>query len=185
MRRQLRFRWAMVVGMGLLLCWGASAGRYYATSICPQCGLVRLTAQWQIPMIWMATLYSTHADHSSALSLALEECELQHAHDHKWILAHGNGNGIMCALGRGGHIYTADNARCVADLVRAAHHCGEKTLLDNLLMILADPKKCQLVEDLAAEAYAEDLSEASHFRAWLEQHQDEVKAIREAAATSL
>lgn len=51
------------------------------------------------------------------------------------------------------------------------------------LKTLASSRQCQLVEELAAEGVGEKLSDTSHFHAWLDQHADEVKAIREAAAT--
>jgi hypothetical protein len=70
------------------------------TSICPVCGDVQESVDWQVPFTHF-TYRTTARVNPSALSKVLADRQPAGAHLHEWRFALGGGNGVRCALGDG------------------------------------------------------------------------------------
>ncbi len=75
--------------------------RFSYNSICPLCGKVQYTDDWNIPFTEI-NLWSTHSESETPLSAALRAANELQTHAHNWYFSWGSGNGAFCALG-GGH----------------------------------------------------------------------------------
>ena len=83
---------------------------------------------------------------------------------------HGSGNGIMCALGRGGDTLCAAISTHVAELVETANAAGHAEFTDRLARCIFDRKTANGVQAIAVEDSWRGLTDASAFEAWRQKH---------------
>src|SRR4051812_14748597 len=96
-------RWfAVTAGLfaGILILWVAVTSTFTYVSVCPICGDLQHTTEWQVPFTEIT--YWTHSSTSSTLlSATIVRRRSPGVHPHNWLFAYGAGNGVQCALGDG------------------------------------------------------------------------------------
>ena len=104
------------VGVAVVLAVGAWYGRFVSISVCDACGAEESTTEWQIPLTGVTYWRSTHI-RQTPLSTAISRNGLAPGHTHTWQYVHGSGNGIMCAVGSGGRVFTSLRYPAVATFI--------------------------------------------------------------------
>jgi hypothetical protein len=153
-----------------LVMFAASAlfGRFGFTSVCSQCGAIRDTTDWQIPLT-SVTVFSHSSERGSPVSTVLTSSGIIATHQHQWLFCQGGGNGVTCAIGEGGHVRPVVESDGVAAIISASQRFGELQFRDRLLHALFDPKTSEAVRGLGMSAPTNGFSDATMFRAWLTQ----------------
>lgn len=127
-------------------------GGYFHGAICTSCGRTRSTADTQIPGT-SVTLWSRTSDSDSSLSVALRELNLIPGnHQHTWAFTHGSGNGVTCAIGRGGDVLMA--ARNCGPFVRAIHAVRGPAIAERWVAVLLDPERSSAATMIACAVAA-------------------------------
>src|SRR5689334_2267619 len=90
---------ACLIAVIVLALLGMRAAFSY-TSICPICGEIQETTEWQLPFTQVTYHTSTYVA-SSPLSRIISKRHPVGLHAHQWQFCIGGGNGVRCALGDG------------------------------------------------------------------------------------
>ncbi len=136
-RKVITLRRAVVVIVILFIAmWGCFSG----TSICSICGATQSETQWQVPFAEL-TYWRTKSVSNTCLSTLANNSGLCPPHTHRWIFAHGGGNGITCAIGQGRHIGTAALNPQWAEILSAVATYRDKETASKWLKISLDPKR--------------------------------------------
>jgi hypothetical protein len=93
-----------LIGAGLLA--AAWCARFSYVSVCPICGEIQSTTEWQIPFS-SVTYYRWSNLKATPLSRAIAGRLPPGTHSHRWEFCSGGGNGVMCAIGKGQFLWSA------------------------------------------------------------------------------
>jgi len=161
-------RVALVVVVIGFAAFGACAvlGAFRFSSVCTQCGAIRETTEWQVPLTSI-TVYRHSSEQATPVSTALVESGIIAQHEHRWLFSQGGGNGIRCAIGEGRHIRPVVQLDGVAVVISASQKFGELQFRDRLLHALYDPKTSEAVRGLGMNAPTNGFADGSFFRAWM------------------
>jgi hypothetical protein len=178
--RRKRIAVAFAIVAVAVLAASALFGRFYFTSVCSQCGAIRDTTEWQIPLTRIS-VFRHSSEHASPVSIVLSSGGIVPAHEHQWLFCQGGGNGVTCAIGEGRHIRPVVESDGVAAVIAASQRFGDLQFRDRVLHALFDPKTAEAVRILGANAPTNGFPDVSVFRAWLAQ---ETEFFDEMVATS-
>ncbi len=165
----MRSRLKVWVGVmcALLLVGGGLFGRFTSHHVCQSCGAIAHDTEWQIPLTSVTLFHGDKITRSTPVSNTLGSLHLiPQGHSHEWLLAHGTGNGIMCALGSGGPTLMAVDFESIAELIRATHDSGDVAFRDRLIRCVFDRKTAGGVISLAITAPHQGFNDATTFSAW-------------------
>ena len=117
-----------------------SHARFGSTSVCAICGARENATEWQIPLTSL-TYWRTSASESTVLSAYLEAHGYVPPHTHKFIFAAGGGNGVLCAIGRGRHLWTAVDSPEVPTFLDVIQRCDGPAARLRWQAFILDPEK--------------------------------------------
>ena len=90
-----------IVGLAIaVLTFALHRARFSYVSVCPTCGDVLETTEWQVPFT-RTTYYTSTRESPTLLSAALAKRTLSTAQVHQWKFVWGSGNGVGCDLATG------------------------------------------------------------------------------------
>ena len=115
-----------------------------SVSVCVTCGRTSSATDFQLPLI-PVTYWRHRRFEETQLSTAAGNLGFLKPHSHEWSLIHGGGNGILCALGKGGELdATVRSAEVAQFLVDTARYCGRDEAYDWFQAALDHRKSKQL-----------------------------------------
>jgi hypothetical protein len=164
-----RKKWiALIVGgIVLLLAIPLMFGTFSYSSVCTQCGAMRMTSEWKMP-VSRRTVYSTSSESQTPVSAVLVRGGVVSQHEHQWKFCSGGGDEILCAIGKGRHIRPAVQSEGVATILDASQRFGEVPFRDRLLQTMFDSKTSEAVYRLGQSVPENGFADAVAFRAWME-----------------
>ena len=92
-------------------------GLFGSTAVCTQCGRLRSTTEFQVPVVGIPYFWF-HTQKPSPLSAVLDEHGIRRGHAHAWKFCTGSGNAVMRAIGPGRYVLGAVHEPRVAAFVR-------------------------------------------------------------------
>lgn len=157
----------IVLALGAVLIGSALFGKFNASYVCRKCGAIAREEERQIPLVFVPLYRSGKSVEATPLSRVLGSTGIAPAgHAHDWWLISGSGNGILCALGGGGHTARVARQLEVARLIEAAHRYGYNDFRDRLLRAVFSGRAALAVSVVAP--YEEDrFPNRAAFAAWL------------------
>jgi hypothetical protein len=163
------------VASAVWFAWMARTAVFSYTSVCPICGQVQETAQWQVPFTdW--TYHTSSSVHPSTLSRAIAARHPAGPHTHQWLSAIGGGNGVICALGDGQGLlmYVVHRPFAMA-FVDATLRYGDPAQVNQLLSLLRDRDRVRYIDMAAgmADFPAGGVTNAQAYATWWKAHQKE------------
>ena len=166
--RRKRVAVAFAIAALVVLTASALFGRFGFSSVCSQCGVMRDTTEWQIPLTRIS-VFRHSSENATPVSIVLSRGGIVPTHEHQWLFCQGSGNGVGCAIGEGRHIRPSMESDGVAAVIAASQRFGDLQFRDRVLHALFDPKTSEAVLGLGMNAPTNGFSDASVFHAWLTQ----------------
>jgi hypothetical protein len=87
--RRKRITVVLAIVAVVVLAASAIFGRFGFTSVCSQCGAIRDTTEWQIPLT-SVTIFSHSSEHASPVSTVLTSSGIIATHQHQWLFCQGS-----------------------------------------------------------------------------------------------
>ena len=127
----------------LIGCFAPARFRY--DSFCSVCGMRRASTEWQVGRsvfngIESHSLFTSHSLETTPLSAVLFQKGLVSKHEHRWCFAHGDGNGVRCAVGAGDQLRNVAERREVTNFVVTLVDYTDKTTTQKWVERLLDPE---------------------------------------------
>lgn len=174
-------RWTLA-GLALVLLLGLMLrSTFNYVSICTICGGEENSTEWQLPFTEI-TYWRTHSVIETPLSKAIARTGISGSHEHAWLFAAGSGNGVMCAIGQGRHLFSAVRSEHAAVFLEAVERYQGPVMSREWRDRLLDPKRSSRATDAIRMSEPPLAGFASHqeFDLWWQQHQEDL--VHEAAA---
>jgi hypothetical protein len=151
-----------------VLAVGAAAiyGRFSYSSVCRQCGAVRDTAEWQVPLT-SATVIRNSTERDTPVSRTLQQLGLVLHHEHQWLFVAGGGNFVRCAIGEGHSIFPSLDSDGVARLLESVNEFGEIEFRDKVLCALFDPAVSEEVRGLGLSFPTNGFAQRAELHSWI------------------
>ena len=154
---------------------------YRYTSVCVKCGALRSATVFQLPLSDVE-LFQHTSIHESILSKALTNLHLVSKHDHHWMMAHGGGHRILCALGKGRHVAASATDNDVPQLIIASRQFEDAGFTDNLVQRALDSRTTQAVWQLAKSLAAVKPANKNDFEAWKVEEAELISTLFESSS---
>jgi hypothetical protein len=140
--------------------------RFYYDSFCSQCGAYKSSLEWQLPH--SETWFFRHSRISeTALSRYLTSSSTVSRHVHRWLFAHGGGNGIRCALGDGDSIRSSMASSEVARFLQAARVYGGSDEFRDYLRLTFDREHSLTIRMLANSMPTNGFQTEAAYHSWV------------------
>jgi hypothetical protein len=163
--------WASVA----ILCVSTIAfwSRFRYASICTTSGEMQQTTLWQIPKTDI-TYWRSASVIETPLSKVIAENHLGRNSLHAWLFASGGGNGILCSIGDGRHLYTAVLSTGVATFVAAETKYRDHDEARHWVDLLLDPKTSNGVAGIIrmSDVPASGFHNKQDFEQWRLEHRE-------------
>lgn len=166
----------IAVCVGVLLAGSVWLGPFHYSSVCQKCGAIRDATDWQIPLTSI-TLFETSSVRPTPVSEALARQGLVAKHDHDWAFIQGGGNGIRCAIGKGGDIWQSAESDDVAKLLDDCQRFGDMALRNRLVRLMFDTQTSRAVLMRGSSRPAAGFANADDFHAWFDEEKDSFETI--------
>jgi hypothetical protein len=178
-----RRRVLITVLLAALLACGASFATFSGAWYCAHCAKSRQTLDWQLPFTEV-TYWRSESLASTPLSELLASHGLIRGAQHEWLFAHGGGNGVLCALGRGQSLGSLAGSPRVVALLRHLLAVEPDVARRWVQLVLTDRNAgSALLRSLQDSGFPEPgFSEPEAFQSWWDSHQS---ALEGAAAWPL
>jgi hypothetical protein len=169
--KSLRQNWIWMVVAGAVLLPMAVVFwpfRFYYDSFCAQCGAEKFTTEWEAAgsgCDW--TLFRRSFVRPTPMSQYLSSSGLVGNHPHVWLFAHGDGNGVRCALGGGDALRTAVDSLSMVQLLQSAKKYGGRNECEKLLHLTLDPDTSRSVLTMAALFPTNGFSDKEEYENWM------------------
>jgi hypothetical protein len=154
----------LVVGLcaGLLAVLALCLAPFGYSSVCCKCGAIRSTTEWQIRRTEFR-VFQWSSETETPVSRTLRATSIVGPHKHDWAFAHGGGNGVRCALGRGHNVIGTVGSVEVAQLIEELSRYGVTRFRDKVLVNLFDDRTSFLVCSLGGQKF----SDAQQLKNWI------------------
>jgi hypothetical protein len=137
----VRGRRILIVFGCLLLAFAVLLGHFCSTEIFTTCGEMHDITEYQIPLTNF-TYFTTRRTSPTPFSIAVARAGLVSPnHTHQWLYASGGGNGVICAIGDGRHLYNAVISPEVATFLQATATYRGRAAAQSWTKALLDPKR--------------------------------------------
>lgn len=153
-----------------LLTFTLIIGRFGFYSVCDQCGALRHTTDWQLPLTSL-TVFSHSTESETPLNQVLLTNSIVKPHNHHWLFGQGGGNGVTCAIGSGRHIRPAANSKEFADMILMLHGHGQASFRDRVLRGVFNPHTSHQFFNLSFDAPKETASD-SEVQSWIKEESE-------------
>jgi hypothetical protein len=152
--------------------------RFYYDSFCSQCGAYKWSLEWQLPHSEM--WFFRHSRISeTALSRYLTSSSTVSRHVHRWLFAHGGGNGIRCALGDGDSIRSSMTSSEVARFLQATRAYGGSDEYRAYLRLTFDRDHSLTIRMLANSIPTNGFQTKAAYHSWIEEQAIWVEGLTE------
>jgi len=157
---------AMFVSLGIFyLVWSS---RFHYVSICPICGKIESTVNWQLPFT-DTTYWTNNKVVDTPLSYALASSGQVNPHQHDWHFVTGSGNRIRCALGDGGRLWTISSSAPTASFIKATYKFGSSQKIEVVSTCLHDLKHADNLRFFAGFPVNAENDRAAYMK-WINQN---------------
>lgn len=165
----------VVLGMAALF------GRFGGVSACHHCGALKYETRWEVPfMCQWCYFYQEHLE-ETPLSRCLSTDPAIASRPHQWIFIHGGGNGIKCALGSGGPVFSVACDPHMAQEAEASQQYADPEFHRQLVHAMLCPESAQLMGMAGYEMPEGGITSREAFLAWRKEGQENLAEAFEAA----